>query len=82
MKGEKTMAKKYSNDYLGLNKVVSAILALLFGGIIGAIVRLLEGNLVAGIVRLVISITGVGLVLLNIIDFVLILTSGKMLRLF
>lgn len=75
------MAKKYSNDYFGLNKIVSAILAIFLGGILGIIVRLLEGKTVAGIVRLIMAITGVGFVILNIIDFVLILLNGKILRL-
>lgn len=75
------MAKKYSNDYFGINKIVSAVLALFFGGILGIVVRLLEGKTVAGIVRLIMAITGVGFVILNIIDFVLLLLDGKILRL-
>ena len=74
------MAKTYKNDYFGINKIVSAILAFFFGGILGIIVRFLEGNVVAGIVRLIIAITGVGALILGIIDFVMILLNGKILR--
>lgn len=74
------MAKTYSNDYFGINKIISAILAFFFGGILGIIVRFLEGNVVAGIVRLIIAITGVGALIIGIIDFVLILLNGKILR--
>ena len=70
----------YSNDYFGINVIISAILAFFFGGILGIIVRFLEGNAVAGIVRLIIAITGVGAVVLGIVDFVLILLNGKILR--
>lgn len=74
------MAAKYSNDYFDLPKIISAILAFFFGGILGIIVRLLEGNLVAGIVRLIIAITGIGAIIIGIIDFVMILLNGKILR--
>lgn len=74
------MAYSYKNDYFGINRIISAILALFFGAFLGIIVRLLEGNLVAGIVRLIITITGVGYIILNIIDFVLILLNGKILK--
>ncbi len=74
------MAAKYSNDYFGINRIISAILAFFFGGILGIIVRFLEGNVVAGIVRLIIAITGVGALIIGIIDFVLIILNGKILR--
>ena len=65
-------------DYFGLNKIVSAILAFFIGFILGAIVRFQEGKPVAGILRLL-GIIGYGFII-NIIDLVLIATSGKMLR--
>ncbi len=71
----------YSTDYFGINRIVSAILAFFFGGILGIIVRFLEGNVVAGIIRLIIAITGVGALIVGIIDFILILLNGKILRL-
>ncbi|MDY3889480.1 MAG: hypothetical protein SOZ70_00125 [Bacilli bacterium] len=74
------MANK-SNDYFGLPKILSVILALLFGGILGFIVRLTQGKTVAAIVRLIIAITGVGYVILNICDLVCIIMNGKILSL-
>lgn len=74
------MANK-SNDYFGLPKILSVILALLFGGILGFIVRLTQGKTVAAIVRLIIAITGVGYVILNICDLVCIIMNSKILSL-
>ena len=74
------MANK-SNDYFGLPKIISVILALLLGGILGFIVRLTQGKTVAAIVRLIIAITGVGYVILNICDLVCIIMNGKILSL-
>lgn len=66
-------------DYFNLPKIVSAILAFFIGAIIGGVVRLTEGKLVAGILRIVSLFFVVGFII-NIIDMVLIITSGKMLR--
>ena len=70
-----------SNDYFGLPKIISVILALFLGGILGFIVRLTQGKTVAAIVRLIIAITGVGYVILNICDLVCIIMNGKILSL-
>ena len=74
------MANK-SNDYFGLPKIISVILALFLGGILGFIVRLTQGKTVAAIVRLIIAITAVGYVILNICDLVCIIMNGKILSL-
>lgn len=74
------MAKTYSNDYFDLPKLISAILAFFFGGILGIIVRFLEGNVVAGVVRLIAAFTGIGALIIGIIDFVMIILNGKILR--
>jgi len=79
-KGGENMAARKNRDYFGLNVVVSAILAFFFGCILGIVVRFVENKPVAGIVRLIITITGVGALLLNIIDFVLIIVNGSILR--
>jgi TM2 domain-containing membrane protein YozV len=76
--GVKYMAES-SNDYFGINKIISAILALFFGWILSPIVRIMEGKVVAGIVRLLLDFVGIGFIL-SIIDFVLILVDGKILR--
>lgn len=70
------MAKKSGKDYFGLNRLISIILAFFLGPIMGIIVRFSEGKIVAGILRLLF-----GWNLLWIIDFILILVKGKILRL-
>ena len=67
-----------SNDYFGINKIISAILAFFIGFILGAIVRFQEGKPVAGIIRLL-GFIGYGFII-NIADLILILVNGKMLR--
>lgn len=67
-----------SNDYFGINRIISAILAFFIGFILGAIVRFQEGKPVAGIIRLL-GFIGYGFII-NIIDLILILCNGKMLR--
>lgn len=74
------MAASKKQDYFGLNKIISAILAFFIGSILGIIVRFLEGKPVAGVVRLILTITGVGAIVLNIVDFVLIILNGSILR--
>ena len=66
-------------DYFDLPKIVSVILAFFIGSLLGGIVRITEGKMVAGVLRIVAFFLFVGFVI-NIIDLVLIATSGKMLR--
>ena len=66
-------------DYFDLPKIVSCILAFFVGSLLGGIVRLTDGKMVAGILRIVAFFLFVGFII-NIIDLVLIATSGKMLR--
>ena len=70
------MAK--SGDYLGLGRVVSIILAIIpfTSWILGAVTRFKEGKIVAGILRLIL-----GWNIIYIIDLVLVLISGRILRL-
>ena len=72
------MAKKSSKDYFGLGRIISIILAIIpfTAWLLGAITRFKEGHIVAGIIRLI----GLGFILW-IIDIVLMITSGKILRL-
>ncbi|MCR5706002.1 MAG: hypothetical protein K6G48_04340 [Acholeplasmatales bacterium] len=67
------------NDYFGLNKWVSAILALFFGFIFSPITRILDRNIFAGILRIVLVFLGIGLIF-NIIDAILILINGNIFR--
>lgn len=73
------MAKSYKNDYFGIHPIISAILAFFFGWIISPIVRIMEGKTIAGVVRIILIFTAIGFVL-GIIDCILILVNGKILR--
>ena len=72
------MAKKSSHDYFGLDRVVSLILAIIpiTALICGAITRIKEGKIVAGILRIVL-----GWNIIWIVDLVLMIMNGKILRL-
>ena len=69
---------KSSKDYFGLGKLISIILAIIpvTAWILGALTRFKEGKLVAGIIRLI----GLGFILW-VIDLVLMVKDGKILRL-
>lgn len=70
------MAK--GKDYFGLGRIVSIILAIIpfTAWILGALTRFKEGKLVAGIIRLVFGFT-----IVWIIDLVLMILNGRILRL-
>lgn len=73
------MAKaKSRKDYFGLGRLISIILAIIpvTAWLLGAITRLTEGKIVAGLIRLI----GGGIVLW-IVDMILMITSGRILRL-
>ena len=70
------MAK--SNDYFGLSRIVSIILAIIpfTAWILGALTRFKEGKIVAGIIRVI----GLGFILW-VIDLVMMIMNGKIWRL-
>ncbi len=73
------MAKaKSRKDYFGLGRLISIILAIIpvTAWLLGSITRLTEGKIVAGLIRLI----GGGIVLW-IVDMILMITSGRILRL-
>ena len=72
----KTMAK--ARDYFGLGRLISIILAIIpvTAWLLGAVTRFKEGKIVAGIIRLI----GLGAVLW-VVDLVLMILSGRILRL-
>ena len=73
------MAKsKARNDYFGLGRLVSIILAIIpvTAWICGALTRFKEGKLVAGLVRLIF-----GFNIVWIVDLVLMIMNGKIWRL-
>lgn len=65
-------------DYFGLDRLVSIILAIIpvTAWLCGAITRIQEGHLLAGIIRLVFGFT-----IVWICDLVLMILSGRILRL-
>ena len=75
------MAKQ--NDYLGLSWIVSLILAIIpiTSVVLGIVTRFMEGNVVAGIVRLIIAITGIGSLILWIVDLVMMILNKSIWRL-
>lgn len=70
------MARK--GDYFGLGRIVSIILAIIpvTSWILGFVTRFMEGKIVAGIVRLVFGFT-----IIWILDIILMILSGSILRL-
>lgn len=70
------MAKK--NDYFGLSRLVSIILAIIpiTAFICGAVTRIMEGKIVAGLLRILL-----GWNIIWIVDLVLMIVSGHILRL-
>ncbi|MGN1207983.1 MAG: hypothetical protein ACI4TI_00755 [Christensenellales bacterium] len=72
------MAKRSSKDYFGLGRVLSIILAIIpvTAWLCGAITRFQEGKIVAGLIRLIFGFT-----IVWIIDLVLMIMNGKILRL-
>ena len=73
------MAKKYNKDYFGLNRVVSIILAIipLTAWLLGAITRFKEGKIVAGIIRII----PIGGFILWLVDLIMMIVKGRILRL-
>ena len=71
------MAKK-GKDYLGFGRVVSIILAIIpiTALIFGMVTRIKEGKIVAAILRLIL-----GWNIIWIIDLILMIVSGRILRL-
>lgn len=70
---------KSRKDYFGLGRLVSIILAIIpvTAWICGIVTRISEGKLVAGIVRIFF-----GFWLVWLIDLILMITNGKIWRLF
>ena len=74
------MAKKGSKDYFGLSRIVSIILAIIpvTAWLLGAFSRFKDGG-VGGIIAGIIRLIGGGLILW-IIDIILMITRGSILR--
>ncbi len=72
------MAKSKGKDYFGLGRIVSIILAIIpiTAWLFGVITRIKEGKIVAGILRIFFGFNIVWL-----IDLVLMIVSGRIMRL-
>lgn len=70
------------SDYLGLDYIVSLILAIIpvTSWILGVITRIMEGKTVAGIVRILLGLTGIGTLILWVADLVLMITQKHIWR--
>ncbi len=68
---------KASNDYFGLNYVVSLILAIIpvTAWICGAVTRFMEGKIVAGLIRLIFGFT-----IVWILDIIWMIMNKKIIR--
>jgi hypothetical protein len=69
-------AKAAKKDYFGLSRPISVILAIIpfTAWLLGIITRLKEGKIIAGIIRIF------GGLLIWIVDLILMLTKGHILR--
>lgn len=75
------MAKQ--NDYFGLSWIVSLILAIIpiTSVVCGIVTRFMEGSIVGGVVRLIVAITGIGSLVLWIVDLVMMILNKSIWRL-
>ena len=74
------MAKQ--KDYFGLSWIVSLILAIIpiTSVILGIVTRFSEGSVVAGVVRLIVAITGIGSLILWVVDLVMMILNHSIWR--
>ena len=71
------MAKKgKGKDYFGLPWIVSVILCLFLGPILGIIQRIMDGKIIAALLRFLL-----GWNIIWVIDFIMILFTGRIWRL-
>lgn len=77
------MANSSNKGYLGITGIVAIILAIIpvTQFFLGLIQRLVDGNIVAFIVRLLVSLTGIGALIIWIMDIVKMVTAGTIWRL-
>jgi len=72
-----------NKDYFGLSWIVSLILAIIpiTSVICGIVTRFQDGKTVAGVVRIIVAITGVGSLVLWVVDLVLMILNHSIWRL-
>ena len=71
------MAEK--KDYFGLSRIVSLILAIIpiTAFICGVVTRFQEGKTVPAVVRLIVGLTGIGTLVVWVLDLVSMVLSGR-----
>jgi len=76
------MAKSSNKGYLGITGIVAIILAIIpiTQFVLGLVQRLVDGNIVAFLVRLLVSLTGIGALIIWIMDIVKMVTAGTIWR--
>lgn len=72
-----------NKDYFGLSWIVSLILAIIpiTSVICGIVTRFQDGKTVAGVVRIIVAITGIGSLVLWVVDLVLMILNHSIWRL-
>ena len=76
-KEKRKMAAK--KDYFGLSRLVSLILAIIpiTAFICGVVTRFQEGKMLPGVIRLVVGLTGIGTLLVWVLDLVCMILNGR-----
>lgn len=71
------MAEK--KDYFGLSRLVSLILAIIpiTAFICGVVTRFQEGKTVPAVVRLIVGLTGIGTLIVWVLDLVCMILNGR-----
>ena len=66
-------------DYFGLSRIVSLILAIIpiTAFVCGVVTRFQEGKTVPAVVRLIVGLTGIGTLLVWVLDLVSMVLSGR-----
>ena len=66
-------------DYFGLSRLVSLILAIIpiTALVCGIITRFQEGQMVPAIVRLIVGLTGIGTIVVWVLDLVCMILNGR-----
>ncbi|MBE6656680.1 MAG: hypothetical protein E7609_07465 [Ruminococcaceae bacterium] len=66
-------------DYFGLSRLVSLILAIIpiTALVCGIITRFQEGAMVPAVVRLIVGLTGIGTIIVWVLDLVCMILNGK-----
>ncbi len=67
------------NDYFGLSRLVSLILAIIpiTALVCGIVTRFQEGKMLPAVIRLVVGLTGIGTVLIWVLDLLGMILNGR-----